>query len=313
MKPPGVLVNGRARRASRDRSLPERLRKLVPDEYVHSTGSAEELGAAIERLRKLEVERILLVGGDGTVGGTLTPLVGAFRAAGLPLPAVTLTRGGTINTIARSLEASRPADDALARLLDQAPPRLDSVRPLVQVEPEGAPARLGMIFVSGVAARWLELYYEGDDLGPGAAAALVARIARSALTGTRLARQLFERRRVAISVDGDGLAGVESFTVMGAATVKDIGLGFRPFHSAGSDLERIHFLFTDAGPLRVCLELPTQRLGLRGPVTCLSHHPVRTVELRFASPEAWSVDADLFPPAATLRVSAGPPVRFVSY
>ena len=91
-----------------------------------------------------------------------------------------------------------------------------------------------MIFVSGVAARWLELYYEGEDLGPGAAAALVGRIARSALTGTRLARELFERRRVAISVDGEGLADAESFTVMGASTVRDIGLGFRPFRTAGS-------------------------------------------------------------------------------
>jgi len=313
VKPPGILINGRARRASRDRGLSERMRKRVPDEYVHVTGSAEELGVALERLRKLAVEQVLLVGGDGTVGGTLTPLVTAFRAAGLPLPAVTLARGGTINTIARSLEAARSADEALARILDEAPPRLDTLRPLVQVEPEGGAVRLGMIFVSGVAARWLELYYEGDDLGPGAAAALVARIARSALTGTRLARELFERRRVAISVDGDGLAGVESFTVMGAATVKDIGLGFRPFYSAGGDPEKIHFLFTDAGPLRVCLELPSQRVGLHGPVTCLSHHPAKTVELRFASPEAWSVDADLFPPAATLRVSAGPQVRFVSY
>ena len=313
MKPPGVLINGRARRASRDRGLPERLRKLVPEPYVHVTGSVEELGVAVERLRKLAVERVVLVGGDGTIGGTLTPLVAAFRAAGLPLPAVTPTRGGTINTIARSLEASRSAEEALARILDEAPARLDAVRPLVQVEPEGAPTRLGMIFVSGVAARWLELYYEGDDLGPGAAAALVARIARSAVTGTRLARELFERRRVAISVDGEGLADVESFTVMGAATVKDIGLGFRPFYSAGSDPDAIHFLYTDAGPLRVCLELPSQRLGLRGPVTCLRHHPAKTLELRFASPEAWSVDADLFPPAATLRVSAGPQVRFVSY
>ena len=313
MKPPGVLINGRARRASRDRSLPERLRRLVPDEYVHVTGSIEELEVALETLRKLAVERLLLVGGDGTVGGTLTPLVRVYAAAGLPLPAMTLSRGGTINTIARSLEASGSPEDALTQILDEAPPRLDTVRPLVHVEPEDAPERLGMIFVSGVAARWLELYYEGDDLGPGAAAALVGRIARSALTGTRLARELFERRRVAISVDGEGLADAESFTVMGASTVRDIGLGFRPFRTAGSDPERIHFLYTDAGPLRVCLELPSQRLGIQGPVTCLRHYPAKTVELRFASPEAWSVDADLFPPAQTLRISAGPQVRFVSY
>src|SRR5262249_34549578 len=123
----------------------------------------------------------------------------------------------------------------------------------------------------------------------------------------------FERRRVAISVDGEALADAESFTVMGAATVKDIGLGFRPFRTAGSDPERIHFLCTDAGPVRVCMELPSQRLGLHGPMTCLDHFPPQTVSRRVAAPEAWGVDAALFPPAATLRVSAGPRVRFVSY
>ena len=91
------MINGRARRASRDRSLPERLRRLVPAEYVHVTGSAEELDVALESLRKLAVERLLLVGGDGTIGGTLTPLLRVYAAAGLPLPAVTLCRGGAIS------------------------------------------------------------------------------------------------------------------------------------------------------------------------------------------------------------------------
>src|SRR5262249_58354453 len=95
----------------------------------------------------------------------------------------------------------------------------------------------------------------------------------------------FERRRVAISVDGEALADAESFTVMGAATVKDIGLGFRPFRTAGSDPERIHFLCTDAGPVRVCMELPIQRLGLHGPLTCLHPFPAKTPELRFAAPQ----------------------------
>jgi hypothetical protein len=185
-------------------------------------------------------------------------------------------------------------------------------RPLVVVEPEDAPARAGLIFVNGVAARWLELYYEGDELGPRAAAALVGRIARSALTRTRLARELFEARRVAIVVDGEHLE-VERFTVMGAASVRDIGLGFRPFRSAGSDPERIHFLYTDAGALRVCLELPTQRLGIPTLATCLEHYSAKSIELRFAAPEPWSVDADLYSPTLVLRISAGPAVRFISY
>lgn len=310
MKPPGVIVNARARRARKDRGLRERLERLLPAEYVQFTESLDDAERALVRLRELAIEHLLLVGGDGTVGGTLTPLVRVF--AGLRLPAVTLTPGGTVNTIARSLDARAGPELALQALLDESRPRLDSIRPLVWVEPEDAPPRAGLIFVNGVAARWLELYYEGDDLGPRAAAALVARIARSALTGTRLARELFESRRVAIVVDGEHLE-VERFTIMGASSVRDIGLGFRPFRSAGSDPGRIHFLYTDAGAARMCLELPGQRLGIPVPGTCLHHFSPRAVELRFASPEPWSVDADLYPPSSVLRISAGPTVRFVSY
>lgn len=310
MKPPGVIVNARARRARKDRGLHERLARLVPDGYVHFTESLDDVGRALTRLRELGIEHLLLVGGDGTVGGTLTPLVHEFEGA--PLPAVTLAPGGTVNTIARSLDARLGAELALHEILDEAKPRLDARRPLVWVEPEDARPRAGLIFVTGVAARWLERYYEGDDLGPRAAAALVGRVARSALAGTRLARELFEARRVAIVVDGEHLE-VERFTIMGASSVKDIGLGFRPFRSAGSDPERIHFLYTDAGAARVCVELPAQRLGLHGPASCLRHFSPRAVELRFAAPEPWSVDADLYPPASMLRISAGPAVRFVSY
>jgi hypothetical protein len=310
VKPPGVIVNARAQRAGRDRSLRERLERLLPAEYIHFTSCVEDAEVALVRLRDRSIEQLLLVGGDGTVGGTLTPLVRLFDGA--PLPALTLALGGTVNTIAKSLEARAGAEITLRRMLDEEPPRLDGVRALVSVEPDVGERRVGLIFVAGVAARWLELYYEGDELGPRAAGALVARIARSALLGTRLARELFESRRVAIQVDGEPLAA-ERFTVLGASGVRDIGLGFRPFRSAGRSPERMHFLYTDAGAARVCLELPGQRLGLPVPGTCLRHFSPRELELRFAAPEPWSVDADLFPAASLLRVSAGPALRFVSY
>src|SRR5262249_24085648 len=145
----------------------------------------DDLDRALTRLRDLGVEQLLLVGGDGTVGGTLTPLLRIWGRAALP--AVTVTAGGTVNTIAHSLAAELSPEATLMRLLAGARPALDVTRPLVWVEPEDAPPRAGLIFVNGVAARWLELYYEGEVLGPRAAAALVGRVARSALTGTRLA------------------------------------------------------------------------------------------------------------------------------
>src|SRR5262249_43945942 len=88
VKPPRALVNGRARRARKDRSLRERLLRLVPEEYVHFTHEQGDVDGALTRLRDLGIEQLVLVGGDGTVGGTLTPLLRIF--ADRAFPAVTL-------------------------------------------------------------------------------------------------------------------------------------------------------------------------------------------------------------------------------
>jgi len=310
LKPPGVIANARARRTSRNGRLGERLRRLLPADFVHFTRDASEVDDALARLHALGIEHLVLVGGDGTVGGTLTPLVQAWAES--PLPRVSLVAGGTINTISHSLGAHAGAEQTVRRILECAQPRLDSIRPLIRVEPDTGPTRAGLIFANGVAARWLERYYQGDELGVVAAAGLVGRIATSALLRTRLAHALFAPRGVEITVDGVAL-DAPAFTVAGASSVRDIGLGFRPFFSAGTDPDRFHFLYSAASATRLSVELPALRLGLHGPRSCLQHHPARRVDLQFAEPEPWSMDADLYAPATTLRLSAWAPIRFVSY
>jgi len=305
-----VIANACARRAGRDSRLGERLRRLVPADFVHFTRDESEVDAALAQLHALGIEHLVLVGGDGTVGGTLTPLVARFGES--PLPRVSLVAGGTINTIAHSLHAHASAEQTVRRILEDAKPRLDSVRPLIRVEPDTGAARGGLIFANGVAARFLERYYRREELGVVAAAGLVGRIAGSALLRTRLARDLFAPRRIEIAVDGAPL-DAHAFTVAGASSVRDIGLGFRPFLSAGIDPEHFHFLYSAASAARLSVELPALRLGFHGPTSCLHHHAARRVELRFESPEPWSMDADLYPPATTLQLSAWAPIRFISY
>jgi diacylglycerol kinase family enzyme len=310
MKPPGVIVNARARRAGRDPRLAERLHRHLPEEFVHFTYNADDLTHALDDLRRLAIDTLVLVGGDGTIGGTLTPLVEKWGSE--PLPRIAVVAGGTVNTIAHSLGAHAAADQVVERILSERPPREESVRSLIRVEPAQGPTRAGLIFGNGVAARWLDLYYRGDDLGPVAAGALVLRIAFSALAGSTLAEKLFEPREVEIRVDGTKV-DARRFTITGAGSVRDVGLGFQPFLSAGTDPGTFHFLHTDASAARLCAELPALRLGFYGSRSCLRHHRARTVEMRFAAPEPWSIDADLYPPTDAIRLSAWAQLRFAAY
>ena len=90
-----------------------------------------------------------------------------------------------------------------------------------------------------------------------------------------------------------------------------IGLGFRPFLTAGRDPERFHFVITDAGPARLSVELPALQLGLGGALSCLQHHPARQVSMCFAGTEPWSIDGDVYAPTAALELSATRPLRFL--
>lgn len=305
----GVLVNARAGAAKRDPGFVTWVEALLPPGHVRATWSAEEIGPALDAFRAMELEVLALVGGDGTVGGTLTELLARWPAE--TRPAVALAPGGTVNTIAKSL-GGRDGPEAYLRRLVADGARRESPRPLVGVRGDDGDTRSGMIFAMGAAVRWLDLYYNDSPMGVRGAVSVTGRVLASMSVGGRLARRVFSAAPVAIEVEGRPLE-LDRFTVLGAASVRDVGLGFRPFHSAGSDPERFHFLASAAGALRLALDLPAFRMGVDPPRSCLSHHPARQVSLRFPEPQPWSIDADLHPPSRSLEIEASEPLRFVLF
>lgn len=301
---PGVLLNTNARRVQRDPDLVDRLKRLASPQRVRLTSGPEEVGPALEALLALGIDALLIVGGDGTMAGTLTPLLRRFAAEDVPV--IVPTRGGTVNTIATSLGARGAPDRTLGRLLEQGAPTARLLAPVRVVADAGEPV-YGFIFANGAGARWLELYYTDSRMGARGAAALVARVVASALVGGGLARRVFAPFEADLVVDGETIAR-RRFTAMAASGVRDIGLGFTPFRSAGSDPERIHLATTDAGPARLALELPALRAGWSG--SCLDHYSTHRSLVRTPAPRPWSLDADGFPPARHLEIGAGPALRF---
>ena len=302
----GVVVNARAGAVRRDPALVDRLRARLPEGALALTASLAEVEPALCALRDRGVETLVVIGGDGSVGGTLTALLACWPEAALPT--LCLAPGGTINTIARSLGARGRPERLVERLLSGAPPRIETRRPLVRARVEGGDSRAGMIFANGVAVRWLEMYYARSRQGVFGATAVVGRIAGSALWRGPLAQRLFRPLRCELVVDGEPL-DLDRFTVSAASSVRHLGLGFQPFKSAGSDPERFHFTVTQAGAARIVAALPAVRLG-RSPAA-LRHFSARRVAMRFEEPEPWTIDADLFAPARALELSASAPLRFL--
>jgi len=307
VQPPGVIVNAHAGRVMRDPEFAERLRARLPKGHVQVTSQIDEVEPALRKLRDLGIDTLVIVGGDGSVGGTLTPLFRVWPEDALPR--VALAAGGTVNTIPQALGSHAHPENTIDHLLSGEPPRTQTKRPAVRVQPEGGEARCGMIFGNGLTTRWLEAYYANSRQGAVGALQVIGRAVGSAVSGGELASSLFEPFTAKCEVDGQPLE-MQEFTVIGVGGVRDVGLGFRPFLSAGEDLKRVHLLATNAGPLRLSAELPGLWLGLRSSV--LEHYSAARITIRFESAQPWSIDADLFPPAQALEIGPTAPLQFIA-
>jgi diacylglycerol kinase family enzyme len=297
------LINANARSVRRDPDLVARLAQLASRERTVVSAQLDEIEPALASLLDRGIDSLVVVGGDGTFPHTLTRLL--RRCDPAKLPAIVPTHGGTVNTVARSLGARGAPDETLAQLLRGE--LREQRRAVVRVAADGDAPVFGFLFVNGVGVRFLELYYAGAT-GPAGALSVVGRLCASALVGGPLARRAFASFEAELEVDGKTI-DQRHFTVIAAGAVRHLGLGFAPLHSAGSDPDRIHLATTGASAARIALALPALRAGSRS--NSLAHFACRRAMLELAAPLAWSLDAELFPPARRLAIAAEPALRFL--
>ncbi len=305
---PGAIVNLHAGCVRRDPALPEQLEARLGPRRVERTGSEEGIGPALERLREAGTRRLVLVGGDGTLTTTLTQLLRSGWAA-TGLPAIVVSRGGTVNTIATALGARGTPLDTVDALLDGDTPH-ETLRELLGVRADGSPARCGFIFGLGAPTRWLDAYYDAPEQGALHAARLVAQTLASGAVGGPLAREIFEPFEGKLRLDGVAVAA-SRFTLLGASAIRDVGLGFQPFLTAGSEPGRFHVLHTDVDAARLALELPPAALGTTLPGSRLEHHSAARLDLELPAAQRWMLDADVQTPARSITITPTRPLLFL--
>jgi diacylglycerol kinase family enzyme len=312
---PGVVLflNPRSRANRRNPGLAAQLGSALGDEgRVLAPASLDDLRATATTLRDEPPGVVAVHGGDGTLHKVLTALGAAFGDA--PLPPLAVLTGGTMNVVASSLGLREEPLTFLRTLADDArsgrPPELVPRRCLRVGE-----GSLGFVFGNGLASNFLTEYYARPGYGPGRAAALLMGTFFSAFWRGPLVRRAFKRFVGDVLVDGQRLPR-DRFVGVNAATVREVGLGFKLNHRADDDPERFGVLAIHAPPLSLSLDLLAVLAGrgispsraFSGVASTLEVTPMsKTTEMPY------TIDGDLYrtQPGETLRISVGPTVRFV--
>jgi diacylglycerol kinase family enzyme len=310
----GLISNPRSRRNRRDPALLARLERILAPlgdgAVVHGDGGLDGLAELARTWRDAGVTTLALNGGDGTTHHVLTHILGAW--AGPPWPEVLLLRGGTMNTAANGLGLPRGSPESLlqawveARLQHRELPRQE--RCPLRIEADDRPPLFGFMWGNGLFAGFLGIFYDDPDPGPVTAAVTLARVVGASVTGGAIAERAFPSLHHRVTVDGVQWSDHARLAVS-AATVPQIGLGFRPWFRA-EDPEFLHVLGLACRPPALVRQLPRLYRGLPPTDPRIEDQAARELLVEAQSPWAFIVDGDYHPPARRVRVTLGPRLRF---
>lgn len=306
-----VFVNPRSRANRRDPGLASRFARTLGDAgRVIAPLSLDDLTVQAQELARNPPDVIGIHGGDGTLHRTVAALIQAFGTSpGRPLPPIAILAGGTMNVVARSLGIRAKPERFLAGLVkgEKAghPPDVLTKRCL------RVGGSFGFVFGNGLMANFLEEYYAKGGYGAGRAIWILTRTLLSALVWGGYARRIFRRYRGRVLVEGQALPW-HALTGVCAATVREVGLGFKLNHRADEDPDRFSVLAIHAGPVTLAQDLVPVHRGLGvNPRRAWSAVASRLVIEPEETEISYTIDGDLYRASGPLEIGLGPPIRFV--
>lgn len=301
-----VVANAQARLLRRRPQVVRALEDhLSGGQALVVTQDLDELEALIAGWVGSAPDVVGIVGGDGSVGRTVCAL---RRHLGEGHPPIALLHGGTMNTISRSMgERGSPARRLRALVKACQVGVLETTRRgVLRVDGQ----RHGFLWGMGYIGRFIQRYNASGPGGPFAAAWTLARMVGAAFTGSELGRAFYRPLGCAIEVDGVPWP-TAPWRVVGAGTVDDAGLGFRPFYRCLDDPSRMHVVGHGASGPAFSWELPRVRMALpmQHP---LAHDALAThLLVRGAEGEPYNLDGDVYIAGDRLTVDAMHPCHVV--
>ncbi len=290
----GIITNPHSRR---NRRYPERMRRLGymlgrHDTY-ELTNRVEDVEEVAREFKEGEIDILALNGGDGTNHVTLSTFIDVYGDD--PLPKIALLRGGTMNTVSKSIGIRGTPPKLLANLVEKYytdRPFETSVRDILKVTDETG-TRYGFIFGNGIVANFLELYYGTGNPSPTTAALLLAKgFVHLAKGGGEITDALFRPFHARIEMEKE-VWPQRDYTAVVASTVDQIGLGFRPFNRCQEEERAFHMLGVTAGPVGVARAFPRLRLGLPVEDENFPSAVTSCAVFRSSEPISYTIDGDM--------------------
>ena len=229
----GVVVNPRSRQNQRDPAAAGRLARRLGDHGVVRTAkNRDDLARIAEDFRKLQIDVLGISGGDGTNYVTITGFLEVY--ADEPLPPLAFLRGGTFNTVANAVGVPRGRPDGLlGRLITRYADR--GRHPLEEVERHVMRIgdHYGFIFGTGAIYGFISDYNQAEVRDALWAAKVLGRAVGKVVTGQPTA--VAQRWEGSVIVDDREVFPDRDYLAIGAGTVDQIGLGFRPFYRCSDE------------------------------------------------------------------------------
>jgi diacylglycerol kinase family enzyme len=306
----GVVVNPHARGNRRNGRRVKRFTALVgEDGEVVATRDLAELDATLQRFHHQRVDILAVCGGDGSFHHAVSRALAIWGENDMPL--LLPLRGGTINNLSRTLGARRRRPESmLAHVVKdhrQGQTHEIKQRDLIRVNGE----HFGYIVGAGLIVNFLRLYYSGPRPGPIRAFRLLVLLALSHVFRTSLIKGVVKSFEADIVCDGERVP-FRAFTLLLASTVAHIGLGVRPFYLSARKRGYYHLLGGPSTPGQLLSRLYRFFRGYPADLDTLYDNMARNVVVKFAEPQAFTINGDIYDPVGVLQLEPGPRVAFIS-
>jgi hypothetical protein len=287
-------------------------RQLGEGSIVRCVESWDALRGAVAETCRLGVDAIVVMGGDGTLGGVVSELLALAPAR---VPAIVPLCGGGFNLAARILGATRsPWRDVkrLAAQLERGRPLEERLVRMLRIDDPDGERRThhGFVFGTGVVYEYSRHIATHGGTGWWNSVRRSVALTLGGLFGTRTADPVWRQFPGSLRLDDTPLPQAAFTAICASAVVARSSLG-KPLPEARPPASGTFVYLASALPRR---ELLHRRIVsvLRGTCRSSEHLTGHATTLRLASGCGYLLDGELIAARGTreLTIAAGPTVRF---